>query len=138
MDNAQKQAAFKARMREKGLIQITEWIPAAKRDKFKAYARSLRGTSNRESGTSNRPGFTSNRPAGTSNLPPAGTSNPPSKYRIRYPAEVRLRAVEMRKAGATKVEILDYIEHMTGNRPVQQGFSSQLKAWAEKIERGLA
>jgi hypothetical protein len=42
MDNREKQAAFKARMREKGFVLVADWIPATQRETFKAYAKALR------------------------------------------------------------------------------------------------
>ncbi|MCF7996818.1 MAG: hypothetical protein K9L88_18595 [Chromatiaceae bacterium] len=42
MDNKTKQAAFKARMKEKGLAQVTEWVPVTEREHFKKAAAALR------------------------------------------------------------------------------------------------
>ena len=42
MDNREKQAAFKARMREKGYVLVADWIPADQREAFKRFAKELR------------------------------------------------------------------------------------------------
>lgn len=42
MGNREAQAAFKARMKERGLIQINEWIPTSEREAFRLYAQELR------------------------------------------------------------------------------------------------
>ena len=41
MDNREKQAAYKARMREKGFTLVAECIPATQREAFKQFAKSL-------------------------------------------------------------------------------------------------
>lgn len=40
--NREKQAAYKERMRAKGLVQVNEWVPADARDKLKRFAAALR------------------------------------------------------------------------------------------------
>ncbi|EGV30772.1 hypothetical protein ThidrDRAFT_2404 [Thiorhodococcus drewsii AZ1] len=50
MNNREKQAAFKARQREMGLTQVTEWVPVTARETFKGIATKLR---NGEAVTSN-------------------------------------------------------------------------------------
>lgn len=42
MSNRDRQAAFKAAMRAKGMVQVTEWIPSEHRDLYRAVARALR------------------------------------------------------------------------------------------------
>jgi hypothetical protein len=42
MDNREKQAAYKTRMREKGYVLIAEWVPADQREKLKQFAKELR------------------------------------------------------------------------------------------------
>lgn len=42
MRNAQKQAAYKARMNEKGFVQFCEWVPADKKDELKSFVQALR------------------------------------------------------------------------------------------------
>jgi hypothetical protein len=41
--NTERQARFAAAMREKGFTKLCEWIPAEKREAFKALAREWRG-----------------------------------------------------------------------------------------------
>ena len=56
MGNREIQAAFKARMQERGFIQANEWIPASKRDSFKEFAKALRdGRPDVSEVTSNQP-----------------------------------------------------------------------------------
>lgn len=42
MGNREIQAAFKARMQERGFIQANEWVPASQREALKQFAKSLR------------------------------------------------------------------------------------------------
>ena len=42
MGNRESQAAFKARMKERGLVQVNEWIPASEREAFRKIAKELR------------------------------------------------------------------------------------------------
>ena len=40
--NAERQRAYKARMKEQGLVQVNEWIPEDKRQTMKRFAERLR------------------------------------------------------------------------------------------------
>lgn len=42
MNNREKQALFRKRMQEKGLIQVTDWIPADERESYRKIASDLR------------------------------------------------------------------------------------------------
>ena len=42
MQNREKQAAYRARMAEKGMVQVLEWVPKPQRELFKAIAQALR------------------------------------------------------------------------------------------------
>ncbi len=42
MDNRERQAAFRERMREKGFASVTEWVPSDQRDLYRAVAEVLR------------------------------------------------------------------------------------------------
>lgn len=46
MGNREIQAAFKTRMRDRGFIQVAEWIPASEREAFKQFAKELRERNN--------------------------------------------------------------------------------------------
>lgn len=42
MQNREKQASYRARMNEKGMVQVLEWVPGCQRELFKAVAKALR------------------------------------------------------------------------------------------------
>lgn len=75
MENRYKQAAYKARMRERGFILVAEWIPTTKREEFKQFAKELRvkhGVTGDNEVTSNQGAASNQRDAGDH----SGTSNP--------------------------------------------------------------
>ena len=123
MDNRQKQSAYRQRMKGKGFVQVTEWVPEVDRALFRQLAADLREGKRVQTAPPPRPVSTAPTPAVSPHSRPD------------YPPEVKRLALELTDAGEQPAEIRRRIIALVGRAPDNRNWSKVLRtwrAWADK------
>ena len=150
MSNRQKQANYRKRMSERGLVQVAEWIPEADKAYFRQIARELREGRRQQAPASTSAAPGQQAPASTSAAPgqqaPASTSRPsqavstPSPTAAKsphsrpdYPPEVRRMAVELSDSGIAPAQIRQRIVEIVGRAPDSKNWGKVIRIWRERL-----
>ena len=126
MDNRQKQARYRQRMRALGLTQISEWVPAADRELFRQIASDLRA--------GKRPGAAPPSPPSPAAPPRPEGASPHS--RPDYPPAIRTMALRMTDEGVAPVEIRRQIKDACGRAPDGKNWGKLIRSWREWAAKG--
>ena len=126
MSNRQKQADYRKRMIERGLVQVSEWVPAADKAYFRQIARELR-----EGRRQPAPASTSRPSQAVSTPSPTAAKSPHS--RPDYPPEVRRMAVELSDSGIAPAQIRQRIIEVVGRAPDSKNWGKVIRIWRERL-----
>lgn len=117
MDNRQKQSAYRQRMKGKGLVQVTEWVPEVDRALFRQIAADLREGKRVQTAPPPRPVSTAPTPAVSPHSRPD------------YPPEVKRLALELTNRGTAPAKIRDEIKARCGRSPDGKNWGKIIRSW---------
>ena len=126
MDNRQKQSAYRQRMKGKGFVQVTEWVPEVDRALFRQLAADLREGKRVQTAPPPRPVSTAPTPAVSPHSRPD------------YPPEVKRLAVQLADAGVQPVVIRQRIGEACGRSPDSKNWTKVLATWRKWADKDRA
>jgi len=125
VDNRAKQARYRERMRDNGMTQISEWVPAGDAALYRQIAADLRA--------GKRPGAAPpSPPSPAAPLRPEGAS---PHSRPDYPPAIRTMALRLTDSGVAPVEVRRQIAAACGRSPDSKNWTKVLAAWRKGAAR---